>query len=398
MRTEPPGGPRLPGLPLSLRAVPATVANHVRYREFGLSVPDAVFLPPAVAALLDGPESEPVEFIEDDNRGAIRPEPSVRWDGLPFYLSVKGVGSPVDPYSSGPLDGAFAARLTDDPEVRRRLLAAPAVGSDRMITGELWLKGSPYGGQGELHARTALAVSERAHGTDLAGFRIAPVVKIAFLPERLQERLREISWYRRYRGRFVQEFRLVPSNVRIYFHSRSTVGTDIRYVFDRFGLDSAARALGFEVRFVRSVLPLLTLFARTLVRRPPGDRYSGLDFHDVWLDKDAVLAPDGTVYFVDLEGIEPVSVEASEVPGRIEDQVYRSLYEFSFAFEQIEGERRRRFGGIGGRRDHFERVAREALRDDPFLRLCPDGAGLALEIRNALGEESLNIRFPWLDR
>lgn len=396
---DPAHAPRLPGLPLVLDGYPAdSVVNHVRYREFGPTGPDLVYLPAAVGVLTDRPAVGRWEFIEDDNRGAIRPEPVAHLDGMPFYLSVKGVGSAVDPYSNEPLDRACAARRTEDAAVRARLLAVPPAGSDRMVTGELWLKGSPYGGQGELHARTALAVSERAERTDLAGFRIAPVVKVVALPPDLEARLREIYWYRRYRGRFVQEHRLVPSNVRIYFHARNTVGNDVRSVFDRFGIDSDARALRFEVRFVRSTLALLTLFARTLERRPGGGGYEGLDFHDVWLDKDAVVAPDGTVYFVDLEGIEPVAVAAEEVPGRIEDQVYRSLYEFTFAYEQIEGERRRRFGGFGPPKEHFARIVGEAVRDDPYLRLRPDGSGLALEIRNALAEESLYIGFPWIDR
>ena len=47
-------------------------------------------------------------------------------------------------------------------------------------------------------------------------------------------------------------------------------------------------------------------------------RYTGLDFNDVWLDKDAVISPDGTVYFVDLEGIEERTVDADHVIDKIE--------------------------------------------------------------------------------
>ncbi|MCI4361122.1 MAG: hypothetical protein L3J91_05415, partial [Thermoplasmata archaeon] len=155
----------------------------------------------------------------------------------------------------------------------------------------------------------------------------------------LQERLRGIYWYRRFRGAIVQELRLVPSNVRIYFHSRSTVGGNARSLFDGFQLDSPAKARRFLVRFVRSVAAMLTLFARTMESGGPPGTYRGLDFHDVWLDKDAVVAPDGTAYFVDLEGIDEVTVAAAEVPEKIEDQIYRSLYEFMFAYEQLDTER-----------------------------------------------------------
>ena len=39
-----------------------------------------------------------------------------------------------------------------------------------------------------------------------------------------------------------------------------------------------------------------------------GGTFSGLDYFDVWIDKDAVIAPNGTVYFVDLEGLPKLAV------------------------------------------------------------------------------------------
>lgn len=340
---------------------------------------------------MEGAPLETVEFIEDDNRGAVAPEPLASFGGVDFHLSVKGVGSAADPYSSRPLDRTLAAQLTSDPDVRRRLLASGSPQGDRMITGELWLRGSPYGGQGLQHARTALAVSERAELTSLAGFLIAPVVKVCFLPEDLQARLRTLHWYREYTGPIVQELRLVPSNIRIYFHSKTTVGQDVRHVFDLFKIDTNEKALQFELNFIRSGLAMLTLFPRTLRRE--GERYTGLDFHDVWMDKDAVMAPNGSVFFVDLEGIEPVSVAAAEVVERVEDQIFRSLYEFTFAYEQVDEERRRRFGEAGTRKGRFATLLAEALKDDPYVRLHPEGAGLAMSFRNPAVQEVLNMKF-----
>ncbi len=227
--------------------------------------------------------------------------------------------------------------------------------------------------------------------------RIAPVIEISLLPDALVERLRHIFWYRRYPGRIVQEARLVPSNVRIYFHARTTVGGNVAYLFDLFGIDSDARAIAFEITFLRTALPMLSLFARTLETGPKPDQYRGLDFHDVWLDKDAVLAPDGSVYFVDLEGIEPVTVDRAQVQERIEDQIYRTLYELVFAYEQIEGERSRRFGARGTRKRHFEGILREAVQEDPLLRLEDRGDRLDLLFLNKLHEPSLDVRFPGVD-
>jgi hypothetical protein len=350
-----------------------------------------------MAALLDVEPLAVREFVEDDNRSAIDPLPAATLDGQPFFLSVKGVGSTIDPFAHRPLDPARASDLSDDPETRRRL-GGPASEPGGIITGELWLRGSPYGGQGLPHALTSLRVSERAQLTDLNGFRIAPVVKVAMLPPELETRLRSVYWYRRYRDRFVQELRLVPSNVRFYFHGRTTVGSDIGRVFDLFGIDSPAKVHRFQTNFVRSGVALLTLFARTMEYDVAKDRYAGLDFWDVWLDKDGVIAPDGTVYFVDLEGIDTARIDAVDVAEKLDDQVFRSLYEFMFAYEQIDGERARRFGEVGSRRRRFEALLEEALRDDPFVRVRREARSVVLALRNPRGDERLNYTFPLVDR
>ncbi len=201
---------RLTGLPLRLMEYPAETVTNRRFAGTEISRLDRFYLPPALTTLYDPDPLATSEFIEDDNRAAILPDPIATLDGREFFLSVKGVGSTIDPYSWKPLDRSYASELVSDPDVGARLQRAPTDSPDRIITGELWLRGSPYGGQGWEHASAALAVSERANLTDLAGFRIAPVVKVAYLPAELEERLRKIYWYRRYPGRMVQELPARP--------------------------------------------------------------------------------------------------------------------------------------------------------------------------------------------
>jgi len=390
-RPSPIAGPRL-----TLREFGALTITNRNFSRFDLSSLDRCFLSMPMAPLLDREPLGEGWFVEDDNRSAIRPTPVATLDGQPFYLSVKGIGSAIDPFAQRPLDRARAAELSDDPETRARL-APPAPEPGGIITGELWLRGSPYGGQGLPHALTALRVSERADLTDLRGFRIAPVVKVVFLPPELEKRLRSIYWFRRYRDRFVQELRLVPSNVRFYFHGRRTLGSDVAHVFDLFGIDTAAKAHRFQTNLVRSGVALLTLFARTMEYDPRKDRYAGLDFSDVWLDKDGVIAPDGTAYFVDLEGIETVRVDAIDVAEKLDDQVFRSLYEFMFAYEQVDAERIRRFGEVGSRRRRFEALLEEGLREDRYVTVRPEGRSLVLALRPRGGDERLNYTFPLVD-
>jgi hypothetical protein len=388
---------QLSGMPLELAAYPGECITNPRFKNFNLARLERYYLPPALTDLPEEMPLETLEFIEDDNRGAILPQSIATLDGAEFFLSVKGVGSTVDPYSWRPLDRTYAAELSEDPVVQERLRRHPATDSDRMITGEVWLRGSPYGGQGMDHAMTALKVSERADLTSVAGFLIAPVVKICRLPAPLEAQLRSIYWYRKYRGPFVQELRLVPSNVRIYFHGRTTVGQNARHIFDLFSVDSSARALQFETNFVRSTVAMLTLFARTMTYDSSRGKYVGLDFDDVWLDKDAVLAPTGAAYFVDLEGIVELALDKDMIREKVEDQVHRSLYELTFAYEQIEGERRRRFGSGGSRKGHFEGVLREALKSDPFVQVESEGGNVDLLIQNACEEESFYMKFRAVD-
>ncbi len=391
-------GPALAGTRVTLSSYAARHVTNRRFEGVDLGSIAQIFLPSPVTELMDGEPTGTRSFLEDDNRGAIDPRPIASYDGLPFYLSIKGIGSTVEPFTLHALDRFSGAEAATDPAVRDRLMRARGPGPDRLITGELWLRGSPYGGQGLTFAENALKVSERADPTSIAGFRIAPLVHICFFPPALEDRLRSLHWYRRFRGRYVQEVRLVPSNVRVYFHSKQTLGGSASYVFDRFGVRTHEQAVAFEVHFVRSALAMMTLIPRTLRRGSDPDRFRALEFHDVWLDKDAVIAPDGTAFFVDLEGIEEVPIDRIDLRTRMEDQIFRSLYEFMFAFEQIDEERRGRFGAAGPRKAHFELIVREAIRPDPFLRLREAAGGAELVIRNACDEEPLNIEFPLVDR
>ena len=78
--------------------------------------------------------------------------------------------------------------------------------------------------------------------------------------------------------------------------------------------------------------------------------------------------------------------------------MYRSLYEFLFAYEQIDQERERRFGGRSSRKERFLALVGRALSDDRYVRLNTTPRDAELEIRNALADERLYTRFPLVDR
>jgi hypothetical protein len=387
---------RLRGIPVNLNAYEApSFLTNKHFRDFNMPEFEKFYLSDSMNPLIDQDALEAREFIVDDNRGAVSPTPMLNMDGTEFYLSVKGIGSTTSPFSDRLLGKTEVSSVLDDPGLRQKILDSEEK-IPRFVTGELWLRGSPYGGQGLQHATTSMRVSEMADLTSIHGFRIAPIVKIIMLPEKLETEIKKIFWYRRFGGRIVQEIRLVPSNVRIYFHSGSTIGSNIGSVFELFGIDSNDSALNFLKNFVMTGVAFLTLFTRSITRNED-ETFTGLDYSDVWLDKDAVLAPDGTIYFVDLEGLETITVSKAKVQEKIEDQIYRSLYEFIYAYEQIERERAARFGDMADRKAQFEYLLREALKNDEIVGLNREGGSLQLSISNALKDQSISCKFPIID-
>jgi hypothetical protein len=386
----------LTGLPVRLNSFEASeILTNKQFQDKEMPGIDRFYLPDSMTLIEDSFAVDSADFIADDNRGAVSSSPFVNIDGTDFFLSVKGIGSTTNPFTHQVFAKTEIADLLTGPALKTKLLNTTGQ-PQRYITGELWLRGSPYGGQGLQHAMVALNISEMADLTSIKGFRIAPLVKIVCLPQILENNIKDIFWYRRFRGRIVQEIRLVPSNLRVYFHAGSTIGSNIGSVFAMFGIDSNEKALAFLVNFVRSGIAFLTLFSRSMRSESSGN-ISGLDFYDVWLDKDAVLAPDGTVYFVDLEGLEWITVPKGAVSEKIDDQIYRSLYEFMFAYEQIERERIAKFGQIVDRRAQFETLLKSALEDDTIVGLEHDGERLDLVVGNSLGESALEHRFPIID-
>jgi hypothetical protein len=387
---------KMRGLPLKLDMYHAaeTLTNR-HFQEFKMPEFERIYLPESMRPFTDLNPLATKEFVADDNRGAVSNSPYLELDGTDFYLSIKGIGSTTNPFSHQLLGGAEICSLLRDSVIKDRIVNSQET-VPRYLTGELWLRGSPYGGQGLQHATTSLRVSEMADATSIHGFRVAPVVKITFLPQSLESEIKKIFWYRRFRGRIVQETRLVPSNVRIYFHSGATIGENVGSVFDLFGIDTNDKALDFLRNFIKSGVAFLTLFTRSIKRNEDGT-FSGLDFYDVWLDKDAVIAPDGTIYFVDLEGLEWITLGKERILEKIDDQIYRSLYEFIYAYEQIERERAARFGDVTDRKMRFEYLLKEALIEDEIIDLGRNGESLELVVGNILDEPSIVGKFPIID-
>jgi len=386
----------------------AGTTTNKYFRSFKMPEFEKVYLPESVRPFTEADPIGTRGFLIDDNRSAVSREPYLTIDGTDFYFSVKGIGSTTSPFSRQLFrKEEICSLLKKDGGVKDRIMSLKEkeMKFPRYLTGELWSRGCPYGSQGLEFASIAMKAAEMsdASTTSIHGFRIAPLVKVVRLPEALQEEVTKVYWYRRFKQEMVQEARLIPSNVRIYFHSDWTIGDDTGELFEFFRIDSNERAMDFLRNFVRSGIAILTLFVRSM-RRNDNGTYTGLDFYDVWLDKDAVLAPDGTIFWADLEGLQDITIGGRDradlefnIEENMEHQIYRSLYELMYAYEQIERERIKRFGHATDRKIQFEYLLRDALRDDEVVDLHRSPDTLELVIGNILGEEKLTKNFTILD-
>jgi hypothetical protein len=392
---------------LNLYESAGTITNRY-FQTFQMPEFEKIYLPDSVKPFTEADRIGTKELLIDDNRSAVSREPYLTIDSTDFYFSVKGIGSTTSPFSRQLFKKEeISSLLRKSNGVKERIMNVKEKETQfpRYLTGELWSRGCPYGSQGLEFASIAMKAAEMsdASTTSIHGFRIAPLVKIIKLPKALQEEVTQVYWYRRFKQEMVQEARLIPSNVRIYFHSDWTIGDDTGELFDFFHIDNNEKAMDFLKNFVRSGVAILTLFVRSMRNNDDGT-YTGLDFYDVWLDKDAVLAPDGTIFWADLEGLQEITVGGKDradlefnIEENMEHQIYRSLYEFMYAYEQIERERAKRFGHRTDRKIQFEYLLRDALKDDEVVELHRGADSLELVIGNILGEEKLTKRFTILD-
>ncbi len=365
-----------------------------RFRSFWSGEPMAPYLPELLWKLAGKPEGVPVPGVRDDNRSALLPDRRLAIGGQGFVAAVKGCGAAMDAYENAPLTAERVRSIARDPELGVSLAAEDGAATG-FITGERWFGNVPYGGQAPDNAAIGFLTSLRAVDAQIQGFHLCPVVALLRLPEEVARIASRFFWYRPYEGEFWQELRLMPSNVRLYFHSPVTFGVDTSRALSLFGIVSLEDAERFLENLARSSLAALTLYARSLRHDDVRGVYAGLGYHDVWLDKDAVIAPDGTMHFADLEGIEEIAAkDAASVQEEIGRQFHRNVYEATYALEALalDVDRRWRAFRTGAeRRRWILEVMERACIADPFLSLERRGGRLVLEVEPAVDAPACGV-------
>ena len=385
-------------VPLVRLEDPPEVLGDRRYEPFWSKELAGAYVPELLWKLAGRPAGVPVSGVRDDNRSAVLPDRRHTIGGRRFLAAVKGCGAAVDAFENAPLTAGRIRSICHDPRLAAAL--APEDGaSEGFITAERWFGNTPYGGQAPDNAAIGLLTSLRAVDAQIAGFPICPIVAMLRLPDAVASVASKFFWYRRYDGDFWQELRLMPSNVRLYFHSPITFGVDTSRALSLFGVASFEDAERFLANLARSSLAALTLYARSLRHDDARGAYAGLAYHDVWLDKDAVIAPDGTMHFADLEGIEETpAADAGAVREAIGGQFHRNVYEATYALEALAWDvdrRFRAFRGPGERRRWILDVLERACVADPFLTFEREGRRVVLAVEPAVDADACGVEIDF---
>ena len=334
-----------------------------------------------------------VHGICDDNRSVLLPQHRFIIGDREYFTSIKGCGAQFDAFTHQQLDEGILKGICHDNAMHSRLNGSSE--KVRFITGERWYGKSPYGAQAPDNALLALLASMGADVNQIAGFHICPLIAAVRLPKEVERIASQFFWYRKYDGGYWQEFRLMPSNIRLYFQSPVTFGMNTDIAFSLFHLDSMQACERFLANLSRSSLAALTLFARSLRQDAKNGRYLGLEYQDVWLDKDAVIAPDGVLHFADLEGLEDEPASSTQqVKERIRSQFFKHVYEVNFALEALAVQTDRM---LALRRSHHERrawlmdVMEKASRSDGYVRLEREGNRMMAIVEPAVDADRLTV-------
>ncbi|MGA1873604.1 MAG: hypothetical protein ACMUHY_08015 [Thermoplasmatota archaeon] len=329
-----------------------------------------------VPANLAGHGVPGLKVIPDGNRGALLPDHRTVIKDREYIISIKGVGARRPMYENPPWE---STSLEPYP-----------------FSCESWFGENPWGAMSGTACWEDAAITDLADGSSIQGFHICPMLRAEPLPEEIMERAMSNHWYRRLDdpGPFYQEFRAVPSDVRLYYQSSSTLGDNVQGVLDSFGVTDVEVLDDLLDNFIRSGIAALTLGARTMQRS--GGAFRMLDYHDVWLDKDSVIAPDGTLFFADIEGLDWTRMlDEGDAAKVMRTQFHRNYYEFMYGLDRLIRCRERMRGrelSWPARRAGTAAVFEMTLSDDPFLELVHGGSSLGIRLSPGLGMDDVEMK------
>ena len=136
---------------------------------------------------------------------------------------------------------------------------------------------------------------------------------------------------------------------------------------------------------------------RSLTFNSQTQQFEALDFTDVWLDKDSIIAPDGTIFFIDLEGLDWINIPNQEIlKKKVLKQINRNYYEFMYCLDLLLKEKDNLLSRHSSQRQKRETLATYidlATIGDPFLKTELQTTYLDLIIDPKHNFEQIKVRF-----
>jgi hypothetical protein len=347
----------------------------------------------SATAELNGLVQREISAIRDENRNAIIPELSLKIDNKPFYLSIKGCGAYEDMFSGEKLTIPKLKAACRKQEILSKV--EQLSNTSGLIMAESWMGESPYGAQGYTNGYDELEFSKIASMHSINGAYIFPAIALVQIPKEVEKVAQNFFWFRTYKDHFYQVLRLVPSNIRLYFESDNVMANP-NSIFKLFGINSLQAIEEFEINFIKSGVSLLTLFTRSA--KVQGNEVTGICYQDVWFDKDCVVAPDGIIYFADIEGFVWKRIPLNRYIDIQTKEWQKLVYEFLYALVQIDSYRHHleeRKLDWSKQREELSFMFYEALSKDFFTYSDNLNNNLTIVIE---GKDLPSIEIPIIER
>jgi len=140
----------------------------------------------------------------------------------------------------------------------------------------------------------------------------------------------------------------------------------------------------------------LTLYTRSATIN--GNEIEGIYYQDVWLDKDCVVAPDGTIHFADIEGFIWKKVTIDEYKVIQKNEWQKLVYEFLYALVQIDSYRHlleERQISWPKQREEIALIIYEALIKDLFTYIEHKNKDLIVVVK---GKDLPSVEIPILEK
>lgn len=215
-------------------------------------------------------------------------------EGQEFKINVKGSSARFDGKDDIVVNYFNIERIEDKNQRELLIKELKEKGFIDVIASNHCWSNTPYGGQNQEYSCNALKLSDAVF-SDILKMHICPVLMVPGLDE---GHIIDCGSFGRYQGKYSQDIRLIPSNVRL---------EPVPFDAGVYGLskeifrDIKVSKEEFKKNIMTSIIQSLCLPFNTI--KEDGRKTSAYFYNGVNPKKDSAIAGNGVAYFSDLEGV-----------------------------------------------------------------------------------------------